>query len=256
MEAKNEQPTDAAAIEEKKEVKKEPIENHLKLTYDFKDMIRSQLSIIKQDKEKTELARTQANETLKAKEKEEVELKRHRFGAMKKKPPFSKANKEIEYFSPLKQLVPTHGEYGSNGDLLIAPDRAKAKNAWKTAKHQIGLFNEVPEDLDAKTKQFVDSGEAKYKTLLEEERAAYKMLNEGTFKKSLMDKKLESEKVWKPNSFKKDLFTEVKPPEDGACSIQEQLRLISPDRVYEKKVWNPTKKRLEYFDSPTKKSYS
>eukprot|EP00826_Nyctotherus_ovalis_P018498 TRINITY_DN15549_c0_g1_i10.p3 TRINITY_DN15549_c0_g1~~TRINITY_DN15549_c0_g1_i10.p3 ORF type:complete len:146 (-),score=57.19 TRINITY_DN15549_c0_g1_i10:45-482(-) len=131
MEAKNEPPADVAAneeavVEEKKEAIKEPIENYLKLTYDFKDMIRSQLSTIKQDKEKTELARTQANETLKAKKKEEAELKKHRFSAMKKKPPFSKANKEIEYFSPLKQLVPMHGEYGSNGESLIAPERVKA----------------------------------------------------------------------------------------------------------------------------------
>jgi len=240
-------------IEEKKEAKKEPIENYLKLTYDFKNIVREQLAIIKEDKKRTELEKTRVNEKLQAKKKEQEELKKHRFGTMKKKSVFTKANKKIEYFSPLKHLIPQHGEYSGSGDSLIAPDRVKEKNTWKTSKHQIGLFAEEPEKLDARTKQLIETGEATYKSLLEEERASYKMNNEGSFKKSLMDKKLQEEKVWKPNSFKKEVFTQIKPLNDPACSIHEQLKLISPDRVYETKLWNPTRKRMDYFDVEKKK---
>ena len=244
-EAPNEGQEEVEKKEEiKPEVKQEPPEDNLKITFDFKDMIRAQLSIIKEDKEKTKLEETRTKQLKEQKHKEEAELKRQKFGTLKKKSPFLTANKKIETFSDKKELVTIHDKFQGGGDLLLLPDRAIEKKVWNPIKCRSGAFKEIPEKLDEKTKKFMEEGDRHYLELIDMEREEYKKSNDGTIKKSIMDQKLKEEKVWKPNSFKKGLFKQEIPLIDCTHSVEEQYKITSPDRMWEKKVWSRPGQRL------------
>eukprot|EP01022_Parablepharisma_sp_SALTPOND_P014670 TRINITY_DN2014_c0_g1_i1.p4 TRINITY_DN2014_c0_g1~~TRINITY_DN2014_c0_g1_i1.p4 ORF type:complete len:350 (+),score=69.13 TRINITY_DN2014_c0_g1_i1:48-1097(+) len=251
----NPEPVEEKKEEPKPEVKKEPIENYLKLTNDFKDMVRAHLNELKQGKEQKEFAKTQAMKEMKKKRKEEAQAKQQKFTTFKKKPPFQKAVQTKGFFQAEKTTVMKHDLYhdGKQMYTLTALDRVKIENKWKPAKHRMDSFKDVPlEKLDKKTKKKVMEGEEKYQTLLKEERERYKGMNDGTLKKTLMDTKLQSTKVWKPNSFKKDFFEDEKPLNDATYTPRHRNKAISLERNYEKKVWQPSKVSMDYFGDKKK----
>ncbi|MDR3582691.1 MAG: hypothetical protein P4L67_05440 [Candidatus Pacebacteria bacterium] len=245
-----------APEEEKKEEKKlpppppEPRVDYLKLTSDFKAVVRAELTTLKEAKTQTELFKTKALEATKKREKQERELQKQKFTKFKKKSPFLKAVQTQGYFHPEKEKTVVHGPYndGMATYKLTSLDRVWAPHSWKPAATCMDVFHSVPmQKLSHKARTMIEAGELKYQELLKQQHDVYRNQNDGTLKKTILDTKLAEMKVWKPTKVQKELFTDVKPLNDGTMTPRERARKLSPARAYEKKVWNPPRASMDYF---------